>query len=89
MHWDLYTTFAVIGGVVLVAAGVLGGEPPKEKLLSIAVGIGMAGYGIFVSTRTSGTWPFPIAVFVIPFALVAKAIWAAIKKSNDGQPTNR
>jgi hypothetical protein len=71
MHWDAYTTFSVLSGIALAACALFArGLSINERLGSVGFGAAFFIYGIWVGHQDSGTYLFPIWVFVIPFAAV-------------------
>jgi hypothetical protein len=68
VDWGAYEVFSVISGAVFLIGVFVPELSAKERLGNFAVGAGLVAYGIFVASRTSGMWLFPIWIFVIPFA---------------------
>lgn len=66
MHWDIYTAAAVISGAILVALAVFGGDSSARRLLGLVAGLALMAYGVYVANQTSGTYYFPIVIFVVP-----------------------
>lgn len=78
MHWDAYTIFSVLSGVTLVILAMVPGLSGKDRLWALLGGVAFGGYGIYVANQTSGTFVFPIWVFIIP---VVAAIYIAAQVS--------
>ena len=74
MHWSAYEIFSVLTGVTCVIVGVFPGVPAKDRLWGFAGGVVFIGYGLYVAGQDSGTYFFPIWIFVVPFAGIAFAI---------------
>lgn len=74
-HWDAYTIFSVLSGVCMVIFGLVPGLSPGNRFWSIAGGAGLIGLGIYVSGQTSGTFVFPVEIFVIPFVMIPYGIY--------------
>lgn len=71
MHWDGYTVFSVITGVMLLVVGLaLPGASTKSRIYAVAGGAFFVVYGIYVANQTSGTYYFPVYIFVLPIAIV-------------------
>jgi hypothetical protein len=70
MNWSAYEVFSVISGALILIGIFVPGLNAKERLGCLGVGGFFVGYGIFVATRTTGIWLFPIWIFFIPFAIV-------------------
>jgi hypothetical protein len=66
MHWDFYTVAAVASGATLILLAAFGGDSARHRLIGFAAGAAFAGYGLYVASQTSGTYYFPIVMFVIP-----------------------
>ena len=66
MHWDVYTAAAVISGATLILLAVFGRDSAARRMLGLAVGFAFMGYGVYVAGQTSGTYYFPIVMFLIP-----------------------
>lgn len=88
MHWDAYTVFSVLSGVILLIMAVFAGPGwGKERLGTIFGGVLFLGYGIFVATRHSGTWVFPVWIFVIPFGAAFYLIYHLIQRARKHERT--
>jgi hypothetical protein len=81
-HWDGYTVFSVISGVILVLMNFTPGLKPGIRITCLVVGIAMAAYGIYVANQTSGTFFFPVYIFVVPVIAVAAVFKAFAGNSN-------
>lgn len=66
MHWDFYTIAAVASGATLILLGLFGGDSASRRGLGLVAGAALIGYGYYVASQTSGTYYFPIFLFVIP-----------------------
>ena len=73
-HWDGYTVFSVISGVLLVIMAFVPGIKPGARLTYVLVGIGMFAYGIWVAQQTSGIYFFPVYIFFVPVIAIATII---------------
>jgi hypothetical protein len=82
MHWDAYTVFSVLSGVVLVATAFAPGASAKDRLYALAGGAFFIAYGIYAAAQTTGTFVFPIWIFVIPFAAIAYFVFNAMAKGS-------
>jgi hypothetical protein len=81
MHWDGYTTFSIVSGAALLVAALSPRQGAGRRAWMLIGGIAFIGYGIFVATRTSGTYYFPIWVFVLPFLLAGRFVMASMGRS--------
>jgi hypothetical protein len=80
MHWNGYTVFSVLSGAVLVIAVLVTRDiSAKDRLYGLIAGVGFIGYGIFAGSRSSGTFYFPIWIFVVPPAAVGYLVVAAVR----------
>ncbi|MFG2195736.1 hypothetical protein [Streptomyces sp. NPDC048639] len=71
MNWSVYEVFSVISGIVLILCGTAFPDLSlKDRAWSVLGGILFVGYGIYVANQTSGTWEFPVVIFLIPFGAV-------------------
>lgn len=79
MSWNGYTVFSVISGVILVITGLVGrGVSAKNRIYALLGGVFFAGYGIYVAKQASGTYYFPIWIFVIPVLAIGYLIASAL-----------
>jgi hypothetical protein len=83
MHWDGYTIFSLLSGIALLLCSMFGREiGAKDRAWLAGGGVAFAAYGIYVANQTSGTFVFPIWIFVIPFgALFYTLVVPALKAS--------
>src|ERR1700761_5153237 len=80
MHWDGYTIFSVLSGVVLAIGGLASpGLRGKDRFYGFIGGAAFIGYGLFVAHQTSGTFFFPVWIFIIPPVGSLYLIVAAVK----------
>ncbi|MFC1430613.1 hypothetical protein ACEZDB_08030 [Streptacidiphilus sp. N1-3] len=91
MHWDTYEIFSVLSGSVWIICGVfIPRQPVKERLWAILGGSFFVGYGIYVAKQTSGTYDFPIAIFVMPVLGLLYLIGSALNRAGrSGTPSDR
>ena len=80
--WDGYTVFSVIAGISLVILAFLPDQKPGNRVINGVVGVGYVVYGVWAAQQTSGTYFFPVAIFIIPFAVGIKAISGLVMASN-------
>jgi hypothetical protein len=81
MHWDGYTIFSIVSGAALLLAALSPRQRAGRRAWMLIGGVAFIGYGIFVATRTSGTYYFPIWVFVLPFLLAGRFVMGSIGRS--------
>src|SRR5579862_8582420 len=74
MHWDAYTICSVASGATLVVLAVAGVGSTRERMVSLVAGLAFAAYGIYVAKQTSGTYFFPIYIFVLPIIGIVNLI---------------
>lgn len=72
MHWTAYEVFSVISGIILVVGSLLPRIRVRDRVGAVVGGGALIGYAIYTGHQISGTYSFPVAIFVIPFAAV---IW--------------
>jgi hypothetical protein len=78
MHWDGYTVFSVISGVMLIITGLAAGQlSPKDRIYALIGGVFFGGYGIYVAKQTSGIFFFPVWIFIIPVVGIGYLVVAA------------
>jgi hypothetical protein len=71
MHWDGYTVCSVISGAIVVLAAIAGqGLSIQDRLYGLMGGGFFAAYGVFVASQRSGTFLFPIWIFVLPLGAI-------------------
>lgn len=68
---------AIITGLLSVLAGFLPGIPAGRRALAIIGGGGFALYGAYVLNQDSGTWSFPVVLFLLPLFTIGSAISAS------------
>ncbi|MFL6117843.1 MAG: hypothetical protein ACJ786_41795 [Catenulispora sp.] len=82
MHWGPYEVFSVISGIIVVLAALfIPGESPKDRFGGVIVGGAMAAYGFYVANQTSGTYYFPVAIFIVPVLTLLYLIAAVVQRS--------
>lgn len=72
---------AIIAGILAVLASLLPGLSRTHRAIAILGGAGFALYGIYVLNQTSGTWEFPIYLYLLPLFIVTSA--ASASKHHD------
>ncbi|MER5504723.1 hypothetical protein ABT052_05245 [Streptomyces sp. NPDC002766] len=78
MHWGVYEVFSVLSGVVLLVCGLmLPNVTVKDRAWSVIGGAFLLVYGVYVAKQTSGTYYFPVGVFIIPAGAVIYLLAAA------------
>jgi hypothetical protein len=88
MNWDGYTIFSILSGLVMLLVALLGRDiGMKGRAMAFAGGVFFAGYGVYVASQTSGTFYFPIWIFVIPFLGVASLVFPSLNRTS--QSTDR
>ena len=80
--WDGYTVLSVIAGISLAILALLPDQKPGDRVINGVVGVGFVFYGIWAAQQTTGTYFFPVAIFVIPFVVGIKAISGLLRPSN-------
>lgn len=86
MHWDVYTTFSVISGIMLfIIAGTIKDSKPRDRAWVVLGGLISLVYGIFVSTRTSGFFVFSVWIFIVPFVGAGFLIHRALKRRREAE----
>ena len=80
MHWSAYETFSVISGLTFVAIALIPDTPMKDRAWSVLAGLGLIAYAMYVAEQDSGTYYFPVGVFVIPFAMAVLMVVKAIDR---------
>jgi hypothetical protein len=87
-HWDIYTVSSVISGVALVIMAVLPGLKPGTRLLYAILGVGFAYYGYWIARQTTGTYYFPVYVFIIPFVALFNVIRVVAERGRSSGPSH-
>jgi hypothetical protein len=64
---------AIITGFLSVLAGFLPGLSAGRRAVAILGGAGFAAYGFYVMNQTSGTWEFPVVLFLLPLFTIGSA----------------
>jgi hypothetical protein len=81
MHWDGYTVFSIVSGVALMLAALSPRQKGSTRAWMLIGGIVILGYGIYVANQTSGTYYFPVWVFILPFLLAGRFLFASFGRS--------
>lgn len=85
MHWGVYEVFSVISGIVLLVCGLMLPDlTVKDRSWSVLGGAFLLVYGVYVAKQTSGTYYFPVAVFIIPVGAVLYLLAAAFGATRSG-----
>ncbi|MGI5457148.1 hypothetical protein ACQEWB_29090 [Streptomyces sp. CA-249302] len=78
MHWGVYEVFSVISGIVLLVCGLmLPNVKVKDRAGAVIGGAFLLVYGVYVAKQTTGTYSFPVAIFIIPAGAVIYLVAAA------------
>jgi hypothetical protein len=75
MHWSGYEIFSLISGAICLLGAFTAPARPKDRLSLGVSGLFFIGYGIYVARQTSGTYYFPVAIFLLP---VVALIWLVL-----------
>jgi hypothetical protein len=65
-HWSAYEIFAVLSGIILIGAAFAPGMSFKNRAWAVLGGIAFICYGWYVAHQTTGTFSFPVIIFLIP-----------------------
>lgn len=68
----------MIAGLLSVLAGLLPGVPTGRRALAIVGGGAFALYGAYVLNQDSGTWSFPLFLFLLPLFTIGSAASASL-----------
>lgn len=85
MHWSAYEIFSILSGIVLIGLAFVPGEKGSNRLWCGLGGVVFIAYAFYVAGQTSGTFYFPVWIFILP---VVGAIRAAmlLTSSNARRP---
>jgi hypothetical protein len=75
VHWSAYEIFSILSGIVLIGLAFTPDEKVSNRFWLGIGGVGFIAYAFYVAAQTSGTFYFPVWIFVIP---VVGAIRAAM-----------
>lgn len=85
MSWSLYEVFAVLSGIAMVLLSAAPGLKSKDRAWYLIGGLVFAAYGVFVATQSTGTFYFPIWIFLIPPVAVIYGISQLVgRKAGEG-----
>jgi hypothetical protein len=86
VHWGAYEVFSVLSGLAMVVLAVVPGIKAKDRMWALIAGALYIGYGIYVANQTSGTFVFPVWIFIIPFGVVIYLVVTLAKRygANEG-----
>jgi hypothetical protein len=65
---------AIITGILSILVGFLPGLSAGRRAFAFLGGAGFAIYGFYVLNQTSGTWTFPIYLFLLPLLIIGSAV---------------
>ena len=86
MHWGIYETCSVFSGIIMVIAGLfVADESVRGRATSVLAGIGYIGYGVYVANQTSGTYVFPVVIFILPVLALIYLIGKAVVSSHEAR----
>jgi hypothetical protein len=88
MHWSAYEIFSVISGIALIALAFAPAGKASTRMWCGIGGVGFIVYAIYVASQTSGTYYFPVWIFVIPGLAVLQLVrsLASRRASNGASP---
>jgi peptidoglycan/LPS O-acetylase OafA/YrhL len=66
MHWGAYEICSVISGAMLLGYAIWGHDKGKVLAACALGGLGFIAYGFYVARQTSGTFYFPVWIFILP-----------------------
>lgn len=91
MQWDVYTVFSVVSGIAMFAMAFAPWVSGKERVWAVVAGALLTVFGFFVAAQDSGTWSFPVGIFVIPFVVAAAFArqYFRWRRSQDGAAADR
>jgi len=85
MHWGVHEVFSVISGIILLVCGLmLPNVTVKDRAWSVIGGAFLLVYGVYVAKQTTGTYVFPVGVFIIPVGAVIYLLAAAFGATESG-----
>lgn len=84
-HWSAYEIFAVLSGIILLGAAFVPNAKVKDRAWAVLGGIGFIWYGWYVAHQTTGTFSFPVIIFLIPPGAV---IYLLVKAFGDSSERN-
>ncbi|WP_329298685.1 hypothetical protein OG410_09390 [Streptomyces sp. NBC_00659] len=64
-HRSAYEVFAVLSGIIPIGAAFVPGNSFKNRVRAAPGGIFLTCYGRYVAHRTTGTFRFPVVIFLI------------------------
>lgn len=86
MHWGSYEVFSVLSGVTLFICALLPRMRGKDRAWALLGAALFVGYGIYVANQSTGTWYFPVWIFVIPFAGGAYLVYRVVRAAAGKEP---
>lgn len=89
MQWDGYTIFSMLSGICLISALFIPDLKAKDRIWSVIGGVFFIGYAFYAGEATSGTFEFPVVIFIIPFIWVAYVIFQFYASSQSKKGTHR
>lgn len=84
----MYAFFTIASGVALIVLALVPGIrdfSTGRRFLTLLVGIGFVGYGIAYARANSGTWHFPVIIFILPFIIGFFVVNQALENRGDAR----
>jgi hypothetical protein len=88
VHWSAYEVFSVLSGVAMVLLAVVPNKSGVGRGWAFAGGALFIGYGVYAANQTSGTFVFPVWIFIIPFVVVIYVIAGIVNRARTGPDTD-
>lgn len=86
MHWDAYTAFSVITGMLCIGAAFMPDMEPKSRAWVAVAGLLSVGYGLYVAAQTRGVYHFSVVIFVLPVVALIYVIVKIVVRTSGNRP---
>ena len=74
---------AIIVGLITVATALLPRLSVLQRITAFFGGAGFAVYGIYVLNQDSGTWTFPLFLYLLPIVIIGNSFTANRRHNAD------
>lgn len=87
VHWSAYEIFSVISGIALIALAFDAAGKTSTRMWCGIGGVGFIVYAIYVANQTTGTYYFPVWIFIIPGLAVLQLVRSLVsRRANNASP---
>lgn len=86
MHWDGYTVFSVITGLICIGAAFMPEMKAGSRAWIALAGVLSVGYGLYVAAQTRGVYHFSVVIFVLPVVAIIYVVAKIVGRNSPTSP---